>query len=225
MNTIYIKITLFTVLCSLCLNHSAGQSSPAKSQKLLSKGAQPKKISSSFSFTEGPAADRIGNVYFTDQPNDRIMKWATDGSISTFMEPSGRSNGLYFDRSGNLFACADAENQLWKIGPDKKVEIMLKDYDGKHLNGPNDLWIDLRGNIYFTDPYYKRDYWKHTGKDLNIQGVYLFIPAQQKLILLDGDLMQPNGIIGTPDGKQLYVSDINNKKNVCLSNKHGWFAA
>ena len=99
-------------------------------------------VDTSYSFTEGPAVDAAGNVYFTDQPNDRIMKWSTDGEISTFMQPAGRANGLFFDADGNLLACADENNQLWSISMDQEVTVLINDFEGKRLNGPNDLWID-----------------------------------------------------------------------------------
>src|SRR5271166_4203881 len=101
-----------------------------------------------------------GDFYFTDQPNDRIMKWSTDGKLSTFLQPCGRSNGLCFDSKGNLWACADEKNELWRIDPKAKVTVVVKDYKGKLLNGPNDIWIHKDGGMYLTDPYYKRDYWK-----------------------------------------------------------------
>ena len=75
------------------------------------------------------------------------------------MENAGRSNGLYFDHEGNLLSCADEKNQLWKISPDKEVEVLINDFEGKKLNGPNDLWVDPQGGIYFTDPFYKRPWW------------------------------------------------------------------
>ena len=84
-------------------------------QSILAKNAVPVKVSSEFKFTEGPAADARGNVFFTDQPNNKIVKWCTDGTITTFMEDCGRSNGLYFDKDGKLLACADENNQLWSI--------------------------------------------------------------------------------------------------------------
>ena len=89
------------------------------------------KLADGFEFTEGPACDADGNVFFTDQPNNRILKWSTDGKLSTFMEPSGRSNGMCFDRQGNLWACADEKNELSRIDPAGKVTVMVKDYQGK----------------------------------------------------------------------------------------------
>ncbi len=74
------------------------------------------KQSDDFTFTEGPATDQNGNVYFTDQPANRILKWNVDNdSITIFMEDAGRSNGLYFLKTNNLLACADEKNELWLI--------------------------------------------------------------------------------------------------------------
>lgn len=175
---------------------------------IVAKGAKVTLLDSSFSFTEGPAADKSGNVYFTDQPNDRILKWSMHGPISVFMNGCGRSNGLYFDKLGNLLACADEKNELWQINPQKEVKVLLRNFEGKRLNGPNDLWVHPNGGIYFTDPYYKRDYWQHQTPELEKQCVYYFNPVQNRCVVVADDLLQPNGIIGTPDGTHLYVADI-----------------
>ena len=179
---------------------------------VVAKGSAPVLVSSEFLFTEGPAVDAEGNVYFTDQPNDKIMKWSTDGSLSVFMEGTGRSNGLFIDKNGNLIACADLNNQLWMIDKNKNVTVLVKDFEGQKLNGPNDLWIDPQGGIYFTDPFYKRDYWNRTEKEIEEENVYYLSPDRKKLTIAASGLMQPNGIIGTPDGKKLYVADIKGRK-------------
>ena len=170
------------------------------------------KLASGFKFTEGPAPDSQGNVYFTDQPNDRIHIWSTDGKLSTFMEPCGRSNGLSFDKNGVLWACADEKNELWKIDvKTKEKTVVVKDYGGKLLNGPNDIWVRDDGSAFFTDPYYKRPYWKRGPKEQE-ETVY-FVSSDGKLSRAAvGDIKQPNGIIGTPDGKTLYVADIGGNK-------------
>ena len=72
----------------------------AAEKAVIAPGAKLEKLAGGFAFTEGPAADAQGNVFFTDQPNDRILKWSTDGKLSTFMQPCGRSNGLCFDAQG-----------------------------------------------------------------------------------------------------------------------------
>jgi len=176
--------------------------------RLIRKGARPVLISSEFKFTEGPAADADGNVYFTDQPNNRILTWTPEEGVSVFMENAGRSNGLYFDQEGKLLACADEKNQLWSIDKDGNVTVLIKDFEGKKLNGPNDLWIDGKGGIYFTDPFYKRDYWTRTEKEIAEEKVYYLSPDRSRLTPVMSDFVRPNGIIGTPDGKTLYVADI-----------------
>ena len=175
---------------------------------IVAEGARLEKLAGDFKFTEGPAVDATGNVFFTDQPNDRIVKWGIDGILSTFMQPSGRANGLYFDSKGNLLACADENNQLWSIDPSRKVTVLVKDYQGKLLNGPNDLWVTPDDGVYFTDPLYKRPYWKRGPMEQDGQHVYYLSPDHTKLMRVTDDLKQPNGIIGTRDGKTLYVADI-----------------
>jgi gluconolactonase len=180
--------------------------------QILRPGSKLEKLAGEFSFTEGPAPDAAGNVYFTDQPNDRIIVWSIKGGLSTFMQPSGRSNGLFFDKNGILWSCADEKNELWRISPDKSVEVVLSGYEGKLLNGPNDLWVADDGSIYFTDPFYKRSWWDHSEKPQDKQCVYYLSPDHKVLKRVAEDLVQPNGIIGTPDGKILYVADIGGNK-------------
>lgn len=206
------KLVSFTILAilSAIITHMV-----FASESVVASGAKLEKLEEGFSFTEGPAADAEGNVFFTDQPNDRILKWSVDGKLTTFLQPCGRSNGLYFDKQGNLIACADDNNQLWSIDPSTgKETVLVKDYQGKLLNGPNDLWIHPNGAIYFTDPLYKRPYWKNRTGEMEQDGqhVYLLSPDRQKLTRVATDLVQPNGIIGTPDGKKLYVADIGGRK-------------
>src|ERR1035437_4309806 len=79
----------------------------AAESQIIAPGATLQKLAGGVAFTEGPACDREGNVFFTDQPNDRILKWSVDGKLSTFLQPSGRANGMCFDAKGNLIACAE----------------------------------------------------------------------------------------------------------------------
>jgi gluconolactonase len=180
---------------------------------IIAKGATLTKLSGEYAFTEGPAADADGNVFFTDQPNDKIYKWsAKDGTISVYMDKTGRSNGLYFDREGNLLSCADLENQLWKIDKNQQVTVLVNDFEGKKFNGPNDLWISPNGGIYFTDPFYQRNYWTRTGMELPEKRVYYLSLDKKSVTIAAREFVAPNGIVGTPDGKVLYVADIGDKK-------------
>lgn len=178
--------------------------------KIVASGATVRKLGDGYTFTEGPAADAEGNVYFTDQPNNKIIRWsASTGKMSTFSEEAGRSNGMYFDHEGRLIACADEHNQLWAFDKAGNYTVLIEDYKGKLLNGPNDLWIDPKGGIYITDPLYKRDYWERDPKmQQDGQFVYYLSPDRSTLVKVEETLKQPNGIIGTADGKKLYVADI-----------------
>jgi gluconolactonase len=189
---------------------------------IIQPGAELEKLADGFLFTEGPSADSKGNVYFTDQPNDRIMIWTVSGQLLTFLQPCGRSNGLSFDKKGNLWACADEKNEIWQIAPDKKVTIIPSKYQDKLLNGPNDLWIAPDGGIYFTDPFFKRSWWDHTAKPQEVQGVYYLSSDHKTITRLVDDFVQPNGIVGTPDGKTLFVADIGGNKTWSFTiNKDG----
>ncbi len=180
---------------------------------VVAPGAKLEMLADGFSFTEGPAVDRQGNVYFTDQPNNLILKWSVTGGLSTFSSDPGRANGLYFDKDNNLFSCSDMDNQIWKFNQDGGYEIIVSDYQGGKLNGPNDLWVHPEGRIYFTDPLYKRDYWlRNPEMQQDGEHVYSFCPQTQELKRVANDLEKPNGIVGTPNGKQLYVADIKANK-------------
>ncbi len=192
------------LLCAVVLFCALPQES-----KIAAQGATLQRLGGGFVFTEGCTSDSTGNVYFTDQPNDRIMRWNVDGSVVQWMKPSGRSNGTWLDKKGNLIACADDNNQLWSISPDKKVSVLVKDFQGRLLNGPNDVWVRPDGGMYVTDPLYARPYWaRKTESQQTGNHVYYLASGRHAFMKVVDDLRVPNGIIGTPDGSTLYVSDI-----------------
>ena len=182
-------------------------------KSIIAPEATVEKLAEDFIFTEGPAVDKKGNVYFTDQPNNRIMKLSTEDKLSVFLDKSGRANGMYFDKKGNLLTCSDMDNEIWSINKKGKHIVLVKDFNGKELNGPNDLWIRPDGGIYFTDPLYVRNYWTRDPQRQQ-EGEYVFYmsPDRKTIIPVATDLEKPNGIIGTPDGKLLYVADIKANK-------------
>jgi gluconolactonase len=183
----------------------------AAESSIIAPNESLQKLADGFVFTEGPACDAAGNIYFTDQPNDRILEWSATGKLTTYMQPCGRANGLCFDRKGNLWACADEKNELWRIDRNKRTTVIVRECDGKLLNGPNDIWIAPNGGMFITDPYYKRPYWKRGPKE-SPECVYHLDSGKTSLTRIISDLTQPNGIIGTPDGKTLYVADIGDGK-------------
>ncbi len=205
------KLIKFSIL-SLCLIVVFAFSQKKGLDRIISHGDKVKKLADGFLFTEGPASDGRGNIYFTDQPNDRIMLWNSKGKLSVFLQPAGRSNGLSFDNKGNLWACADEKNALWCIDPAKNITIIPSEYQGKPLNGPNDLWNTPEGGVYFTDPFYKRSWWDHDSMPQSCQAVYFLAPDHKTITRVIDDLEQPNGIVGTPDASTLFIADIKGNK-------------
>lgn len=202
------------VICiGLLLTASAG--AKAENDQAPPSASGVHKLADGFRFTEGPAADAEGNLYFTDIPNNRILKWSPDGQLSTFVENSGGANGLMFDKDGNLIACAGGTGKLVSIDPQGTITVLADKYEGKPFNSPNDLWIDRKGGIYFTDPRYgSRDNLPQDGEH-----VYYLSANRKKLIRVIDDMVRPNGIIGTPDGKHLYVADHGANKTYIYSIK------
>lgn len=196
--------TFLLVIFSIAVN---GQKT-----NIIAKNAEIEKAGTGYAFTEGPAVAKDGSVYFTDQPNDRIYVWDEKKGVSLWSEETGRSNGMYFNADNQLVSCADLHNQIVLFDKDKKMQVVYENYDGKHLNGPNDLWIAPNGGIYFTDPYYHRSYWPEGHTEVqDTRGVY-YLNSEGKITRVIDHYKQPNGLIGTPDGKTLYVADINDRK-------------
>jgi len=185
----------------------------AQDYSLFDKNSAVTKVGGGYKFTEGPSVAPDGRVFFTDQPNDKIDVWSEKGNkITTFLQHSERSNGTYFNKKGELVTCADLHNRLVIIDKKGKMTTIAENYNGQPLNAPNDLWIGPNGGIYFSDPYYHREYWEPGRKELqDKRGVYYLNPEGKVTRVID-DYKQPNGLIGTPDGKILYVSDINDGK-------------
>ncbi len=181
------------------------------SKEIVQQNAKIQLVSDKFSFTEGPAADSFGNVYFTDQPNDKIYFWDwKTNKISEFRTGNGRANGTFFDKNDNLITCSDEKGQILKINKSGIAEILTTDFNGKRLNGPNDLWLDGNDGIYFTDPLYVRDYWQDFHQEIQEKNLY-YRNSEGKITKLD-TFTQPNGIVGSQKFKKLYVSDIDANK-------------
>ena len=202
-----LQLILWPTLGSCLLSMALAQS-PSDTSAVISPGAKLEKLAGDFKFTEGPTTDKDGNVFFTDQPNNRIMKWSVDGKLSTFLQPAGRANGMCFDVHGNLIACSDEKAEVWSIAPDGKHTVLAHEYDGKIINSSNDVWVRSDQALYFTDPFYKRDWWDYDQPPQGTEQVYFLSADRKTLKRVTTDLAQPNGIIGTPDGRTLFVADI-----------------
>ncbi|MEY2706226.1 MAG: hypothetical protein RL407_2288 [Bacteroidota bacterium] len=209
--------SLFSFLVSFLVFHFSLLAQIDDKRGIVAKGAQLEKVKDGFSFTEGPAVNRFGDIYFTDQPNDKIYLWnANSNQVSLVKEGTGRSNGLFVQLDGKVIAAADLKNELVEFDMQTgKEKVLVTSFKGKKLNGPNDVWVRPSGGLYFTDPLYPRPYWEGIrGKEMQQDGqhVYFLSEDRTELFRVTQDLTQPNGIIGTPDGKILYVADIGASK-------------
>ena len=163
-------------------------------------------------FLEGPAMDAAGNLFFSDISGNRILKMDSQGSVTTFRADSGRTNGNTFDAKGRLISCEGAENgpggRRRVVRTDMKTgeaEVLTDRYEGKRYNSPNDVVVDPRGHIWFTDPLYAPD---RSIMEHSHEAVYR-IDADGKVqrVVTQPAIGRPNGLAITPDGKTLYVVD------------------
>jgi gluconolactonase len=164
--------------------------------------------------TEGPACAPDGSIYFSDIPfgkdKGQILRFdPRSGKTTVFTADSYKSNGLKFDAKGDLIACEGSDEggrcvSRWNVKTGKRTVIADR-YMGKRFNAPNDLAIDTKGRIYFTDPRYLGE----EPRELEHRAVYR-IDTDGKVIEVTHDVEKPNGIALSPDGKTLYVADHNN---------------
>jgi gluconolactonase len=198
------SMTVLAGLLAACAAH-------AGLDEVVAPGTVAEKLAGGFAFTEGATVNAAGEVFFVDQPNNKILRWTREQGLRTFMDPAGRANGMCFAADGTLLVCGDEKMELWAVTPAGQVTVLAKGFGGKELNGPNDVWACPGGGCYFTDPFYKRPWWTHADAPQGTRQVY-FLPKGGTPRRVTEDLVQPNGIVGTPDGKTLYVADIDAKK-------------
>ena len=173
----------------------------AMPKSVVASGAKIETLGAEFQFTEGPTVNARGDVFFSDVRANRTYQWRGSGEFSVVRENTHGANGLYFDANGNLLACEGDAHRVVSIDPQGAVQVLADQYNGVPLNKPNDLWIDPKGGVYFTDPVY--------GGRLVQDGehVYYITPDRKRIIRVISDMVRPNGLVGTPDGNILYVSD------------------
>jgi gluconolactonase len=203
------RYALFAVLCCSALQ------SYAAGGEIIPAGAKLEKLWSEGEFTEGPAYGPDHCIYFSDIGN-RIMKFDPEtGKTTEYRKPSGRANGLDFDSMGRLVACEGANTggnrRISVTEKDGTVRTLAEKWNGKRFNSPNDLTIDLKGRIYFTDPRYVGD----EPREIDTESVYR-VDQDGTVTQIITDVQKPNGIILSPDMKTLYVADSHPKGNRLL---------
>jgi len=173
---------------------------------IVPAAARLEKLWSEGEFTEGPAHGPDGCIYFSDIGN-RVMKFdPTTGKTTEYRNPSGRANGLDFDRQGRLVAAEGAntggKRRVTRTEKDGSITVLADRWKGKRFNSPNDLTIDLKGRIYFTDPRYVGN----EPREIDIEGVYRIDPDGTVTQIIR-DVPKPNGIILSPEMKHLYLAE------------------
>lgn len=192
-----------TALAAAIVALAAQQTAAQMNPDLVAPGASVTKLADGFVFTEGPAVDADGNVYFSDLRGNKTLKWTVGEGLSTFQEDSSNANGLFFDADGNLLVCESGNRRITRISMDGSVTVLADSYDGKRLNSPNDIWPDPRGGIYFSDPRF----FDQTGVEQDGNHVYYIPPDGGPVMRVVDDFEAPNGVLGTADGQRLYVAD------------------
>ena len=190
---IFIIISILLPLTGFAAHHTLDD--------LVAPGAEVEIVADGFVFTEGPVWDGSG-LLFSDVRVNKIMRLGEDGKVSLYIDDIG-TNGLYFDNDGFLIVCGNLRDRmLYRIPGDGTRMVLADRVDGKRLNAPNDCWVDPEGGIYFSDPRYRT----REVMELDVEILY-YLSADGELSSADDDYTRPNGLIGTPDGKILYVAD------------------
>ena len=171
-------------------------------------GTEVTAVSTQHRFTEGPVWTPWGTLLFSDTPDNAI--WEIGKERRIWRQPSGKSNGLTFDRQGRLMACEVVERRVTRTEKDGKITVLADRYQGKRFNAPNDVVVRSDGSVYFTDPTYGR---KPEDREIDFQGVYRVKPGGE-IEVVARDFEQPNGLCFSPDERKLYIDDSSERKHV-----------
>lgn len=176
---------------------------------LIADGAELVEVRGGFGFLEGPVSDRSGDLHFTDINNNRIWRLTAGGEFEIAVEPANYPNGLTLDLDGSLLICEQGAQRVTRMDAAGAVSVVADSYNGAPFNSPNDLWVHPDGSIYFTDPRYRIPAGPLTQPG---EYVYRIAPDRQSVEALVTDIPKPNGIVGTEDGRTLYLASTENAK-------------
>ena len=201
----------------------------ASLDSLISPAAEVELLDVGFAWPEGPVwVARGGYLLFSDIPRNAILKWTETDGASIWMQPSGYtgisyygkepgSNGLTLDSEGRLWACEHGDRRVSRLDHRGGKVTVVDSYDGKRLNSPNDLVLNSRGDLYFTDPAYGLHYrYEDPARELPFCGVYLVRAGTREAVLVSDELENPNGVAFAPGERSTYVSQSNPKRPVVM---------
>jgi gluconolactonase len=162
------------------------------------------KIAAGYRFTEGASWSKDGFVVFSDTPNDKLLKWFPGHAAEVFRENANGPSGNAFDALGRLYTCETRTRRVTRTDKTGKIEVLAERWDGKRLNAPAGIVVGKTGHVYFTDPAfgYQSDH-----RELDFYGVY-HIPLKGPMELVAKPMGRPHGIALSPNGRILYVSNV-----------------
>ena len=170
---------------------------------LVDPAAKAVVLGTGYGFSEGPAADAVGNIYFSDGAKDSIHFYAYGRAVEIFVNDSTDANGMMFNRNGNLVSVEGAAYRIVEFNMrTKEKRVLASEIDGTHFNEPNDLTIDFENGFYFTDPNYK-----HRGQETVMKEDVYYVSKDGKVTRVSTVCKRPNGTLLTADCKTLYVGD------------------
>ena len=202
--------------------------------EVFAEGAQIEVLADSFNWSEGPVwVPELQSILFSDVPENKIYKWSEKDGLAIYLKPSGYtgaerrsgepgSNGLLLNKDGQLVLCQHGDRRIAVMeaplsNPAPNFRTIVRTFDKKLFNSPNDAVFDRAGNLYFTDPPYGLEgKMEDPNKEIPFQGVYRF-SANNELSLITDELTRPNGIALSPDEKTLYVANSDPQKAVWMA--------
>ena len=200
-------LLILSTWCLVILKVQSAEFKPTVQDSIASKGVKMEMVWAEGEFTEGPTLGPKNVIYFSDIGNRTMRFNPATGTVTVHRVASGKSNGLMMDRKGNLIACEGANGGNRRISLTStigKTRALADRWNGKKFNSPNDLAIDSKGDVYFTDPRYTGD----EPREIDFEGVYL-VKRDGSVKLASRDVEKPNGILVSQDGKNVYVADNN----------------
>jgi gluconolactonase len=174
-----------------------------KLDDIFPPNAQPEILGHGYGFTEGPAADRSGNVFFSDGQNNSIYRWQPGQPVARFADDSTDAIGMMFNAQGELYVCEGAAYRIAAYNVEtKEKRILCNQIDGQHFNEPNDLAIDLHNGFYFSDPNYQ-----HRGQPTVMKQDVYYCTADRQVRRVSTICFKPNGVLLSADDRTLFVAD------------------